>query len=72
MITKENIHLWNPMNPFKPHTIMAQLPCGTLQSYPFGKDQAVTELYLLGFKESARELNKTKDERLSVTVKGYK
>lgn len=57
IITSENIHIWNPMNPFAPNKLLAQIPDGKLQEFK-NADSAVNGLFLQGFKQSARELDK--------------
>jgi len=55
MITSKNIHIWNSQNPFTPGRLLADTPEG-LRDFA-SKDDAVNGLYLLGYKQSARELH---------------
>lgn len=57
LITKNNIHVWNPNNPWTPNKLLAQMPDGVLMEFA-NKTHAVNSLYALGFKDCAREINK--------------
>lgn len=56
-ITKENIHYWNPQNPFFSDMMLADIPNHGLKYFD-NNDDLINWLFFNGFKDSAREINK--------------
>jgi len=56
-ITKEGVHYWGAQNGFHPNMINLDVPNHGFKSFVLF-DDAINFLYLAGFKDSAREINK--------------
>lgn len=56
IITKENVHIWDKLNPFTDKPIYADIPNIGLVDFA-DKDECINFLYVNGFKQSACELN---------------
>ncbi len=56
LITKDNIHVWNPQNPWTPERLLLSIPEQEIISAN-NLDDAINIVYTLGYKESAKEIH---------------